>query len=54
MVEHRDVIVFVVVVIDEAADVSLIKSLLSIEGEVRLVMCIIVSIDDVEGVREGS
>lgn len=53
MVEPRDVTVFVVVT-DDAADVSLIKSLLSIEGEVRLVICIIVSIEDVEGERQGS
>jgi len=48
------VIVLAVVVIDDAAEVSLIKSLLSIEGDARAAICTIVSTDDDEGDREGS
>ena len=51
MVEDKDVTVFVVVT-DDDADVSLIKSLLSSEGDARVVICTIVSTDDDEG--EGS
>jgi hypothetical protein len=52
-VEDKDVSVFVVVT-EDAADVSLIKSLLSSEGDVRaLVICMAASIDDDDGVGEG-
>lgn len=53
IVEDKDVIVFIVVT-DDAVDVSLIKSLLSSEGDARVVICTIVSTDDDEGDREGS
>jgi hypothetical protein len=53
MVEDKDVTVLVVVT-DDAADVSLIKSLLSREGDARVVICTIVSIEEDEGDREGS
>ena len=52
--DDKDVTVFVVVT-DEAVDVSLIKSLLSSEGDVRVAICTIVSTeDDDEGDGEGS
>lgn len=54
MVEAKDVIVFVVVVIEDAVDVSLIKSLLSMEGDARVVSCTIVSTEEDEGDGEGS
>jgi hypothetical protein len=53
MVEDKDVTVFVVVT-DDAVDVSLIKSLLSSEGDARVVICTIVSTEDDEGDGEGS
>jgi hypothetical protein len=53
MVEDNDVTVFVVVT-DDAADVSLMKSLLSNEGDARVVICTIVSTEDDEGDGEGS
>ena len=53
MVEDKDVTVFVVVT-DDAADVSLIKSLLSSEGDAHVVICTIVSTEDDEGDGEGS
>ena len=42
------------VVMEDAADVSLIKSLLSNDGDARVVICTIVSTEDDEGVREFS
>ena len=53
MVEAKDVTVFVVVT-DEAVDVSLIKSLVSSEGDARVVICTIVSTEDDEDDDEGS
>jgi hypothetical protein len=53
MFEDKDVTVFVVDT-DEAVDVSLIKSLLSSEGDARVVICTIVSTEDDEGDGEGS
>lgn len=56
MVEDNDVTVFAVVVTDEAVDVSLMKSLVSSEGDARVVICTIVSTedDDDDGGGEGS
>ena len=51
--EDKDVTVLLVV-IEDAADVSLMKSLPSSEGEARFVICTIVSIDEDEGDGEGS
>jgi hypothetical protein len=53
MFEDKDVTVFFVDT-DEAVDVSLIKSLLSSEGDARVVICTIVSTEDDEGDGEGS
>lgn len=55
VLEAKDGIVFVVVmVIDDAVDMSLIKSLLSYEGEVRVVICNAESNEDDDGVGDGS
>ena len=48
MVEDNDVTVFAVVVTDDAVDVSLMKSLVSSEGDARVVICTIVSTEDDE------
>jgi len=53
MVEAKDVTVLVVVT-DDTEDVSLIKSLLSSEGDARVVICTIVSTEDDEGDGDGS
>lgn len=53
MVEAKDVTVLDVVT-DDAVDVSLIKSLLSREGDARVVSCTIVSTEDDDGEGEGS
>jgi hypothetical protein len=53
MVEVKEVTVLVVVT-DDAVDVSLIKSLLSSDGDARFVKCTIVSTEDDEGDGEGS